>query len=408
MKHGLATRSFRHRGVTIVLVMVTLPVLFVCAALAIDVGHICAVATEQQNTSDAASLAGASGLQEDDWQAARRRTYTIISRNQRFQGYQSLEDQIVQFGRWDSVTQVFTPVDDLDEAFAVRVRAFRSNTQYFFAGVIGKYSADVSREAVAVGSRSCRGIWGLEDVKAGSIYTDSYNSTESAYDSLTADDNGDICSGGDITLSGSFEINGDVMGGFGHPLTVNGNAGATTGLTTSRVDEVPEFSVDLGDVAYSNDNELIGLTDDERSPWKKSGWHLDITGTDNLTLDPGTYYFESLSLGGGSSITVVGPTTIYISGPVKATGGTVVNETQNPADLTILSTGSEFKLGGGTAFYGTIVAPYADVVLSGSSSSFYGALVGKTVTFNGSYTIHIDESLPILGAFEAPPLMLVR
>ena len=86
----------------------------------------------------------------------------------------------------------------------------------------------------------------------------------------------------------------------------------------------------------------------------------------------------------------------------------IVNETENPADLTILSTGTEFKLGGGSAFYGTLVAPYADVVLSGSGSSFFGALVGKTVTFNGGFEIHVDESLPILGVFDAPPLMLVR
>lgn len=408
MKHGLATIFYRRRGATIVLVMVMLPVLFICAALAIDVGHVCAVVVEQQNTSDAASLAGASGLQEDDSTAAYRRSYTIISRNQRFQGYHSLEDQIVQLGRWDSVTQVFTPLDGGDGAFAVRVRAFRNNTRYFFAGVMGMYSTDVSREAVAVGSRDCRGIWGLEDVTAGSIYTDSYNSTESAYNSLTAYDNGDICSGGPITLNGSFEINGDVMAGFGHPLTVNGNAGATTGITTSSVDEVPEFSVDLGDAPYSNDNALIGLTDRGRSPWKGAGSHLDVTGMDNLTFDPGTYYFESLSLGGGSSLTVVGPTTFYISGPVKAVGGTILNETQNPADLTILSTGTDFKLGGGTAFYGTIVAPYAEVVLNGASSSFYGALVGKTVDFKGGFTIHVDESLPILGVFKAPPLQLVR
>lgn len=408
MKQGLATIFHRRRGATIVLVLVILPVLFICAALAIDVGHVCAIVVEQQNTSDAASLAGASGLQDGDSTIAFRRTYAMISRNQRFQGYHSLEDQIVQLGRWDSVNQVFTPVDDGIGAFAVRVRAFRSNTLYFFAGVMGLYSTDVSREAVAVGSRECRGIWGLEGVKAGSIYTDSYNSTEAGYDSLTPYENGDICSGGAITLSGSFDINGDVMAGFGHPFTINGNAGTATGLTTSRVDEVPEFSVDLGDVVYSNDNELIGLTDDERSPWRKTGWHLDIKGTDNLTLDPGTYYFESMTLGGGSSITVLGPTTIYISGSVRATGGMIVNETENPADLTILSTGTEFKLGGGSAFYGTLVAPYADVVLSGSGSSFFGALVGKTVTFNGGFEIHVDESLPILGVFDAPPLMLVR
>ena len=48
------------------------------------------------------------------------------------------------------------------------------------------------------------------------------------------------------------------------------------------------------------------------------------------------------------------------------------------------------------------------VVLSGARSSFYGAIVGKTVDFNGGFEIHIDESLPILTANPAPPPMLVR
>ena len=123
MKQGLATIFHRRRGATIVLVLVILPVLFIFAALAIDVGNVAAVVVEQQNTSDAASLAGASGLQDSHSTAALRRTYAMISRNQRFQGLHSLEDQIVELGAWDSVKQVFTPVDDGNGAFAVRVRA---------------------------------------------------------------------------------------------------------------------------------------------------------------------------------------------------------------------------------------------------------------------------------------------
>lgn len=42
--------------------------------------------------------------------------------------------------------------------------------------------------------------------------------------------------------------------------------------------------------------------------------------SENLTLDPGTYYFESISMTGSSVLTIKGSTTIYISGNVSVSG----------------------------------------------------------------------------------------
>lgn len=414
MKHfrKLLKRARRRRGATVVLTVVMLTTLFVCAALAIDVGQICAVAAEQQNTADAGALGGASLLQERRPDEVIADVQKLIARNQRFQGYESIEDQVIELGAWDSVTKKFTalPPDEWESgAFAVRVRAYRSNLQHFFAGIIGRTSTDVSREAVAVGSRDCRGIWGLKGVKAGSISTDSYDSTSGSYDSLTANSNGDICSGGPITINGSAEINGDAMGGFGYPYTVNGNSAQITGLTTSRVDQVPDTEVDIGDSKYNNDNELIGLTDDGRVPFKGTGYHLDIQGTDNLTLAGGTYYFDSITLGGGSSLTITEPTKIYVEGSIDATGGTIVNQDQDPSNLSIISFGSAVKLSGGTNFYGSILAPEADITLSGSGVGLYGAVIGETLELKGDYAIHVDESSWLLGLMPAAtPPQLVR
>jgi hypothetical protein len=172
-------RSRQRRGAVIVLVVVSLATLLICAALAIDVGFICALTAEQQNNADASSLAGASGLREATWEEAQQRALEFLALNQTPQKYLSLDDQIIEFGWWDSVAMKFYPADDLDKAFAVRVRAARNGAGLFFARIMGHHTTDVSRVAVALGSKPCGGIWGLEGIRFGSIQTDSFDSTVS-------------------------------------------------------------------------------------------------------------------------------------------------------------------------------------------------------------------------------------
>jgi hypothetical protein len=386
---------------------VSLATLLMCAALAVDVGYICALTTEQQNNADAAALAGASALQDGDWWGVNERVLQVLARNQEAQGYSSLEDQIIEVGWFDSVNDVFHVLDDPTRAFAVRVRAARNRAPLFFAALMGRFATNVWREAVAVGSGSCTGIWGLEGITAGSINTDSYDSTEQEYSIVTARDRGDLCSGRQINVHGSAEIQGNVMPGFGYELTVAGDSAVITGLTTSNSGELPSVPADLSDSMYFNDNHTVPLTDSGKSPYQKGELALDIQGGDNLVLAPGTYYFESLKLAGGSTITITGPTTLYFAGPIDATGGTVVNVNADPHDLTIISVDATVKLAGGSAFYGTVMAPNAVVELKGDA--FYGALIAKYVELVGDFSVHVDESLQAARpAFPPPGLMLVK
>ena len=119
----------------------------------------------------------------------------------------------------------------------------------FFAGLAGHPETDVWRSATSGGSKPCAGIWGLEGIKAGSISSDSFNSTVGPYDATTAGNQGNLCSARGITVEGSFEVDGDVMTGFGYPLVVNGSSGQITGLTTSRITDVEAPSFDFGDVS---------------------------------------------------------------------------------------------------------------------------------------------------------------
>lgn len=408
----MVTLNFRlrRRGAVIVLTAISIVTLLLCASLAVDVGYICALTAEQQNTADAGSLAGAIALQQEDSESARRRALNIIARNQKSQGFLSLRDQIVEIGIWDSVSQIFTALDPTEwgNGFAVRVRAARNGVPLFFARLIGRNTTDVWREAVAVGSRPCGGIWGLNGVRVpGNVRTDSYNSTKESYDEFTAGDEGDICSGRGIRVNGSIDINGDAMAGFGYEVDTSGQpiiTGITTATLTQSVEPPP---YDFGDVEFVNDNATIETTDLGYEPFS-SGWNVDIGSYDNLTLAPGTYFFDSVTFNAAATLTVTGPTTIYMTGDFNATGDGTINTTKNPADLTIISVGSAVNVSGSVDFYGSILAPKADVSIGGTAD-FYGALVGGVVKMHGDFQFHVDESLPLAQPwFDPPPVMLVR
>lgn len=406
--------SSRRRAAVAVMTGLTMVVLLVFASFAVDLGFVRAVCGEMQHTADTAALAGASALyktDEADVEKVTSRAAAMIERMQKSQGFSDLESQVIEVGSFNSRTGAFVAIDDpgASKPFAVRVRSFRVKTPLFFAAVIGHYSTDVSREAIAVGSSPCNGIWGLRGVRViGDIVTDSYESEGGLYTADTAGDNGDICSGRNVTLNGGVEINGDIMSGFGYEVNVNGGSSEVTGLTTANSGPVSGPALDFGDVTYVNDNANIGLTDGGRLPWRVGlGADLSIGAGDNLNLPAGRYYLDSLTMRANATITVSGPTTLYISGDVTAAGAGIVSATMNPADLSIIAAGTHFDIGGSYDFYGSVLAPNAAVGLHGDAG-FYGALIGGTVEINGNTQIHVDESLPLADFFQPPQPQLVR
>jgi hypothetical protein len=58
--------------------------------------------------------------------------------------------------------------------------------------------------------------------------------------------------------------------------------------------------------------------------------------------------------------------------------------------------GFDIQYTGGSDFVGTIYAPQAEFKMSGGGSTTFnliGSAVAKTVTLNGKYQVHYDESL---------------
>ena len=388
--------SFRRRAAVIVPTAVFTGVVGLgLAALAVDTGLMYGARSELQSAADASALAGASALLSGN---------TIVQdRVLEYAGLNAIggvplsnPEVTMTIGNWEGVQRTFLPLTGSETVTpnAVRVVGTRNQLALLFAKSLGMQTTNIARGATAIlGSGVCAGVWGLDGIFGdGNVQTDSYDIGEGGYGGSNVNPNGDLCSCQDITLNGDVDIYGDAMYGDGHALNANGNAYNVWGITDEHSCDIVVPSFDIADAAVNNDNGTIGLTDRNRDPFGGSQWDFVVTGNDNLTLAGGTYYFTSALVDGQATLTITGPTVIFISGPAEFTGGGITNVSQVPGDLVIYATGSPLVLSGTSGFFGAVIAPTSDIQLVGTSD-FYGILLGNTLDMDGTTNIHVEESL---------------
>jgi hypothetical protein len=163
--------------------------------------------------------------------------------------------------------------------------------------------------------------------------------------------------------------------------------GSTAALTTALV----EPAVDPGNAATVNDNGSIPLTALNKEPLDASG-NFFLSDGDSISLPPGKYYFTTLVLDENSSLTITGKTSIYVTGKVDASEGTITNTTQIPSNLQLYPMATPCLLSGDAPMYAVVYGPTADIVRFGGNSDFFGALVGKSLILSGG-GLHGDLSV---------------
>ncbi len=285
----------------------------------------------------------------------------------------------------------------------------RGEVPLFFAGILGVNSTRLIKGATAIqGGGHCLGIWGLEGITgSGDVTTDSYDFRLGGYAGWNIHANGDICSCADIRLGGNTQILGDAIYGEGYDLTLVGSSYEIWGLVAEQDCNFTPPEIDMAGAVADNDNDTIGLTDDGDNPFRGSPGSIFLSGNDNLTLAPGKYYFTSVRIVSLATLTITGPTEIYISGTADFGGGGIINPTGIPGNLKIYLTGSTATFSGGSDFYGAIIAPETDLRFLGDSS-YYGVLIGKTLDFRGTTNIHVEESLvaDLFGLESVAPILV--
>jgi Flp pilus assembly protein TadG len=400
------------RGNIVVLSGALLTCLMALVALAVDVGYIAHAHTELQRTADAVALAAAAKLPNQlaaidaGIDTAQKNNTSIVT---------TLQASDFVFGWWSRRNGTFTspaPANRPTNAVQVTISrtAARGNPlNLFFGRVVNRNSTDMTVKAIGYMDRSfCGAMVGIEWVKVdGNPGSDSYDSVEGPYDPATANPRGSVCSDGDVTVSGGAVVSGDATAGNNpatDEVTLNGG-GTVEGIIGNRIKPLNMPPVDTSVVAVDNDNDALPKDkvwrwDPERNKWVKAS-PLDKAGDFTLNagevfdLPPGDYYFRNMIINGGATLNITGNTNIFITNDFTLAGGAFLNNnTMLASNLEFYMTGGAANITSDTTFYGVVYAPNTSVTVN-ASAQFYGAIVGKTLSFSGSGLAHYDESLEL-------------
>lgn len=402
MRRPFGIHRRHRRGATLVLFALCLVLLLAFVAFSIDTGYICLARTQLQSAADSSALAGAAALRDGPARARSNAAHYASLHAAAGHSVSLVENEDIQLGIWDDDARVFTALAAANEGSANAVRVYcrrtsarQNRVNLFFARVLGTSTTDVTAHATARARPTvCGVIIGIDKVTmSGSSHTDSYNSAVGAYSSASAGDRGHVCSDGPITMSGSTAINGDAHPGEGYTVSSSSSVGVL-GEIEPRTEPLNLPATDPGNASSVNNNGSIPQSAEGKAPLN-SNREFTLSGGDSVDLPPGTYYWSKLTLSGGSTINISGETTIYVTGDVSLSGGSVANHTLQPKNLQLFPMGSKCTISGSSEFYGVVYAPTAKVERSGSSD-YYGMIVGKELVLSGSGGIHADESLSFL------------
>ncbi len=387
------------RGAITFLAVVFLIVSIAFLALSIDLGYMAVTEVELQNAADSGALAGARALCNGREEAIAATQLWASKNSAAKRNVEIVAAQDIEIGVWDESAATFTvlPSGSSQSPNAIKLTcrrvASRGNPlNLFIAPAIGTRSADLSATSIArIQTSRCGLITGLQSVTmSGSSYTNSYSSSNGFYSSATATNQGNVCSNGVITMSGSAAIRGDAHPGIGKTVKSSSSIGVL-GDTSPLTKALSYPAVDPGDAATINNNSKIPNSVQNKVPLNSKG-EFTLSGGDSVNLPPGTYYFSKLSLSGGSTINISGDTEIYVTGDVAISGGSLANTTFLPQNLQLFLLGTKCAISGGSDFYGVIYGPSALVDRS-SDADFYGAIIAGQLVMSGSGGIHADQSL---------------
>lgn len=238
---------------------------------------------------------------------------------------------------------------------------------------------------------------GLQSVAIGNGYTDSYNSDNISdprgHAEASLGSNGHVNT--NVETNGiTIGSNGNIHGNQAHNANIDAPAatlpsGIAPGVITNNWSELGDWDND------PNTPPTIQVFT-KYSPGSYSS-PLSISGQSKVLLDAGddanatqTYIFPSISMSGQAQLGVrgTGKVKVYIDGGDLSIGGNgLANLSMKPRNLEIkmVGDGNVSLHGGGNsgAAFFKLYAPESDVTISGNMHLF-GAVIGKTIGFNGN------------------------
>jgi len=285
-----------------------------------------------------------------------------------------------------SVGSVKAPVTGDPISRTVRVTAQRQGL--FSKGMISMTFIDMNGNGVAVDS------WNSHDNSQSYYghYTNSYSGT-----------NGDVAAVNGIVNIGNHTISGDLFLGPNSSF----KKGSVTGTVyTDWNIPFPDVSLPTNDINKNPITWLSAPGDSSMHMFTNSGYYI-ISDNGSISNAPGVtvtldvrksdYTPSSLNIGGGT--TNAGTVIMYQESGTLTLGGNSSGGAINNRPENFLYFGmpgvTSIVFSGNSDFVGVIYAPEADLILNGGGSAlnFIGSVIAKSVTMNGKYNFHYDESL---------------
>ena len=207
---------------------------------------------------------------------------------------------------------------------------------------------------------------------------------------------GGTVSAGNNSIIGDFAWHGTHPSGGVDPTALSDDFNLELGTVVAPFTTgfPPAKNVTIGEVTY----DYVLETGDYKiaSPLNFKGKIL-VAGTARVYVAADS----SVSLSGTDRLEIAegGSLEIYNASPTATLGGQgLMNDTGAAKNLTYfgLPTNTKIAMTGNANFIGAIYAPNAAVTLGGGGSDvkdFSGAIVAKSVVFNGNYNFHFDEAL---------------
>jgi Tfp pilus assembly protein PilX len=293
----------------------------------------------------------------------------------------------------------YTPANFIDPTTFVShnsaIERWRLNSTGYWGSDINNPIGTAQITAVIENSGNAlfdRALWGIDSLDlGGTVLVDSYDPKLGPYGGTNIGSEGSVGSNGSVSVNGTgVEIKGDVAYGPTGTYTHSGTptvTGSIIHLAEPRFfPPIPPFSVGATDLNPKNGTITIN-----------PGSYRDITigAKGVLALNPGVYYFDSISEAATGSLQINGTlndtTTIFVRTSLDLSGQGVVNLNGDPTRLTINYSGTnESKVAGGSSAFVEMYAPNAPLKLVGTSN-FYGSFIGKTVQVQGTPDVHFDE-----------------
>jgi hypothetical protein len=345
-------------------------------ALALDLGYANFARTQVHAAADAAAIAGAISLMNEQETQIVNSAMLWGEGNDVGRLAVVVTSTDVKRGTWDAVNESWT--DDANGS-DIWARAHTDSATAFLSRIWGTTALDTQAVSVArvLPPTICTviGVDTAEIGGTGSVF--GYDSSVDLDPANSPDPEAGVCSNNvSVDVFGNAVVDANVRPGIGGSVDITGNAQVT-----------------------GNTNPLPLELDypDKNFPGGAASWPYptDIGSTTSVDVAPGTYKITAsdLKINAQAQFVVSGPTEIYVNGDVAINGQGFVNTTGNPANLKIFVVGDhDVRVNGGADFYGLIYAPLSDVDVLGNAD-FYGAIISSDVDFSGTGDIYMDTSL---------------